>query len=176
MPKPTPMPSSSPIVIKPTQQASSIDSYEKGFLFEQYIRNLFNPDGFKLTKWRESKRYRPGYLPWDHSFPDLEIMFGDSRKYKFAVECKWREQFIDGKITWATDSQICTYQIFESQCRMPVFIAIGIGGEPSAPEKLFVTPLRNIEGYSEVFETDLIPFKRKPTSEFTYNKIQFKLF
>ncbi len=170
------MPTSSPIVIKPAQQTYQVDNYEKGFQFEQFIIKLFNPDGFKLTKYRESKKHTLETLPWDHSFPDLEIMFGNSRKYKFAVECKWREKFIDGKITWATERQICTYQIFESQCRMPVFIAIGVGGEASAPEKLFVTPLRNLERYTEVYEENLIPYKRKPTNEFDLDRVQFRLF
>ena len=47
-----------------------------------------------------------------------------------------------------------------------VFIAIGIGGEPSNPEKLFITPLDHISMYTEVFESHLIRYKRNPKQRF----------
>jgi hypothetical protein len=106
----------------------------------------------------------------------LELVFVGARHYRFAVECKWRKEFIAGKIEWAKDKQICVYEDFQHQNRIPVFIAIGIGGEPSNPEKLFVTPLDNISGSTEVYESELIPYKRKPTHRFFYNTVQLKLF
>jgi hypothetical protein len=137
---------------------------------------LFNKDNFRLIKWRKSEKLQDRDLLQDCRNPDLELIFGKYRKHHFAVECKWRERFLEEKITWASNNQICSYQDFENQCRIPVFIAIGIGGEPSRPEKLFVTPLRNIEMYSEVYEADLIPYKRKPTNKFFYDTVQLKLF
>ena len=74
-----------------------------------------------------------------------------------------------GKIRWADEHQIRSYKMFQYQTRISVFVAIGIGGEPDNPEKLFVTPLNNIYMHSELYETDLIPFKRKPTSKFYYD-------
>lgn len=59
---------------------------------------------------------------------------------------------------------------------MPVFIVIGIGGTQSNPEKLFVTPLDNIKTYVEVYEHQLIEYKRNPTHKFFYDTIQLKLF
>lgn len=162
--------------IKPVRQPTPINSYEKGQLFEQYIINLFNQNSFELNNWRKSERHKDNVLLKDCANPDLELIFGRYKKYRFAVECKWREKFIEGKITWASNYQICSYLDFENRCRIPVFIAIGIGGEPSMPEKLFVTPLRNIEMFSEVYETDLIPYKRKPTRKFFYDTVQLKLF
>jgi len=155
---------------------SSVDSFEKGRLFESYIIELFNEEYFKLIKWRKAQKTNDRLALLTSSYPDLELIFVGAKKYKFAVECKWRKEFVSGKIDWATDYQICSYESFENKFRIPVFVAIGIGGEPSNPEKLFVTPLRNICRYREVYETELIPFIRKPTHKFFYDTVQLKLF
>lgn len=162
--------------IQPVGQVATLDSYEKGKLFEQFIIQLFNQESFDLIKWRKSEKLDDEILLKDCANPDLELIFSRFKKYHFAIECKWREKFIEGKIKWASDNQIHSYQDFENRCRIPVFIAIGIGGEPSRPDKLFVTPLRNIETYSKAYEADLIPYKRKPTSKFFYDTVQLKLF
>src|ERR1051325_3799860 len=123
------------------KQNRRLDNYSKGLMFEQYIVDLFNKHFFYLKQWRKSKKFTSTILSLDHSFPDLEmeLVFTGKRKYRFAVECKWRSEFNDGKITWANDSQIHIYRKFQDQTRIPVFVAIGVGGEPSNPEMLFVT-------------------------------------
>lgn len=160
-------------------QKELLDNFEKGYAFESYITTLFNQHNFHRKKWRESRNPSDIGSLVDHSYPDLEIelVFTGIKKYRFAIECKWRAAFYNGKIKWArNDSQICTYQMFQDRVRIPVFVAIGIGGEPSMPEKLFVTPLVNICMNTYVSESDLIPFKRKPTHKFYYDPDQLKLF
>jgi hypothetical protein len=161
---------------QPTKQLSQLDGFEKGRAFENYIITLFNADSFKLLEWRKSEKILDGAFSFNHSYPDLELVFVGARRYRFAVECKWRKEFVDGRINWANSFQICSYEDFQNQKRIPVFIAIGIGGEPSNPEKLFVTPLCNIGMYTDVYESDLITYKRKPTRKFFYNTGQRKLF
>lgn len=153
------------------------DSYEKGYLFEKFVIGLFNERNFRRKEYRESKRIIEGttLLP-DHYYPDIELIFLGKKKYFFAVECKWRKSLQNGMITWAKEHQIRRYEEFQSCKRMPVFIAIGIGGEPYAPEKLFVTPFEKIKGSSQVFESDLIPYKRKPSHRFFFDTVQLKLF
>lgn len=151
------------------------DGFEKGRLFEEYIIRLFNEKHFKLMEWRKSEKICDGVFSLNHSYPDLELVFGYKR-HRFAVECKWRKEFIDGRINWATSYQIRSYEDFQKQNGIPVLIAIGIGGEASNPEKLFVTPLCNISLYTDVYECDLITYKRKPTRKFFYNIGQRKLF
>jgi hypothetical protein len=163
-------------ISQPTKQGSKTDSFEKGRLFEGYIIGLFNERHFKLIKWQKSEKIIDGLFSFDHSDPDLQIVFNGKKNCRFAVECKWRKDFIEGKISWANSYQICSYEDFEYRNRVPVFIAIGIGGEPFQPERLFVTPLCNISKYTEVYEFDLIPYKRKPTNRFFYDTVQLKLF
>ena len=159
------------------KQSKTEDGYEKGQRFERYIIDLFNKEFFHLKKWRKSEKFGT-IVPIDHMNPDLEmeLVFTGKRNYHFAVECKWQNKFYDGKIFWANDSKICAYRMFQDQVRIPVFVAIGIGGEPDNPEKLFLTPLNNIHMHNELYETDLIPFKRKPNHKFYYDVQQLKLF
>jgi len=159
-----------------TKQQTVQDNFDTGRAFEMYVINLFNEHSFHLKKWRESKKFDDTFSSLEHTYPDLELIFKGPKKYQFAVECKWRTEFLNGKIIWATDTQICSYRMFQDRVRIPVFVAIGIGGKPAGPEKLFVTPLNNICMHNEVFESNLIPFKRKPTHEFGYDIRQLRLF
>lgn len=153
------------------------DSYKKGYLFEQFVIKLFNEKKFKLHKHRKSKRLmKEASLSYKLSYPDLELIFLGKNKYFFAVECKWRNKPVNGLITWAKDHQIKKYNHFRLWQNMPVFIAIGVGGHPSNPEKLYITPLEKISGSSQIHESDLMPYKRKPTHRFFYDTVQLKLF
>ncbi|RYY54704.1 MAG: hypothetical protein EOO09_13235 [Chitinophagaceae bacterium] len=152
------------------------DSFRKGLEFEKYVIGLFNKENFKLIKHREAKIMEGRLLTADLAYPDLEMIFGKYSKHPFAVECKWRKSFQEGKINLATDFQIHSYINFEKAYHIPVFIAIGIGGLPSSPECLFVTPLRNIENMTEVYETDLIPYKKEIGRRLFYHPVQMKLF
>jgi hypothetical protein len=150
------------------------DSYVKGQMFEEYIIKLFNDRHFHLSRWRKAGQIDTLY--YDHSGPDLEFVFGRKWKYRFAVECKWRKKFHDGKISWANNEQRHHYLDFQYRTHTPVFIAIGIGGEPSNPAKLFVTPLQQLFNNLQVYEFELMPFQRRPKSRFFYDTIQLKLF
>lgn len=154
------------------------DGYEKGRLFEDYIIKLFNEQFFYLKKWRKAQKFISWPYQLDYWNPDIEmeLVFTGARKYRFAVECKWRKAFKDGKITWARRHQINSYLEFQNKMRIPVFVAIGIGGKPDSPEQLYLTPLNHIYMYHTLFETNLIPFKRKPTNRFYYDAQQLRLF
>jgi hypothetical protein len=162
--------------IPPANRKKSAYYYEQGRLFEEYIKDLFNQESFTLKRWRKSALIPPDTFISDISYPDLELIFMGKNNYPFAVECKWRRQFDDnGKIDWASEQQIAMYLHFERKRAMPVFIAIGVGGTPSNPKKLFVTPLCNLIRYPEVCEHQLINYKRKSTRRFFYDTVQLRL-
>jgi hypothetical protein len=160
----------------PPDEAKLADHYEQGRLFEEYVKNLFNEKSFKLKRWRKSALISPDTFISDISYPDLELVFVRENHYPFAVECKWRSNFdVNGKIDWAREDQIKIYLNFQKNSAIPVFIAIGIGNTPSDPEKLFVTPLKSICKYPEVYEHQLIRYKRKPARRFFYDTVQKRL-
>jgi Holliday junction resolvase len=159
-----------------SEQVYEPDSFQKGEHFETYIKMLFNQDHFHLKKWRKSGSIPKDTFILEYSYPDLELIFAGKNHYPFAVECKWRKQFYKGKINWATEDQISKYVDFQNKRTIPVFIAIGVGGIASNPEKLFVTPLCNLAEYPEVYEHQLIKYQRKPSRRFFFDTIQLKLF
>lgn len=118
----------------------------KGREFEDYVLELFNvrnDDTFVLKEWQGDK-ITGNVCPENNRNPDfvLECKAG-KRRHWFAVECKWRSRLIGNGI--ARDlfpaDKIDIYTRFSEERRMPVFIIIGVGGEPSYPESLFVIPL-----------------------------------
>jgi hypothetical protein len=107
------------------------DNFENGYAFEEFITKLFNERSFRVKQWLKAGK-RPDDLPWaDLTNPDLqmELVFTGARKYRFAVECKWRRECIDGMIKWAEVPQIYNYERFQRETGIPVFMAIGVGGE-----------------------------------------------
>jgi hypothetical protein len=60
------------------------------------------------------------------------------------------------------DIKLPIISTIKNQNRIPVFVAIGIGGIPSNPDRLFITPLDHIGMYTHVFESHLSHFKRNP--------------
>lgn len=161
---------------QPNSQIIYKDNFEKGHAFEVYITSLFKLDSFKIVDWRKARKIDDSHPFVDLQGPDLRMIFQGKEKYRFAVECKWRNDFHQGAIRWAKPHQIDNYKRFQYEYRVPVFIAIGIGGQPSQPQKLFVTPLYNIEHLTDVYESDLTPYKRKPTRRFFLDTRQRLLF
>ncbi len=154
----------------------SLKSFEKGRLFEEYVKSLFNPAGFNLKRWRKSEPQAVDTFNGELSYPDLELIFVGRKDRPFAVECKWRREFNKGRIKWAKDFQIAKYEEFQNKTAMPVFIAIGVGGTPKSPERLFVTSLVELSRCTYVCEAQLKRYNRNPRRKFYYDPRQMKLF
>jgi hypothetical protein len=152
---------------------------KKGDDFENYIVTLFNPkaERFLLKEWRSDKIADNGIYALSSHNPDLEFQYIDgSKSYAFAVECKWRSKFQHKEIDWAKPYQIQNYLSYQEKNKIPVFIAIGVGGKPSQPEQLFVAPLNEICMYPKLFESYLKKFNRNPSHNFYYNPAQSMLY
>lgn len=117
---------------------------EKGRAFEEFIVSMFSKDYYKIIEWRGDKYYNGRYAE-SNMLPDLELKL-KTKKHEvvFAVECKWRNEFYNGKIIWAKDYQLKNYKEYEAQTENKVFVIIGIGGEPRNPSSLYIVPLKDI--------------------------------
>jgi len=119
---------------------------EKGNAFEIFVRDKFDKKYFDVVRWNtDICRKRDEYIESD-SEPDLVIRY----KYKgkneqFAVECKYRKNTNRGKIVWSKYPQMSRYRKYQEENGYPVFVVIGLGGEPECPEKMFCIPLDEIE-------------------------------
>ena len=117
----------------------------KGREFEDYVLTLFNPhDGGELIlkEWQGDKSLGD-FQPENNRHPDLVFEYQGKG---FAVECKWRERLkrdLD-KDLFPAKSIEC-YRRFSQTRHMPVTIVLGVGGEPCAPEWLYLIPLEQID-------------------------------
>jgi hypothetical protein len=133
---------------QPVQKAGhpvQTESEKKGNDFEKFVIDRFDEAYFQLLEWRSDKIHN-GIYPLASLNPDLEYRF--TTRYDtmhFAVECKWRQEFKNDQLQWAKDSQLLNYRRFEHTARIPVFVIIGVGGSPSAPEEVYIVPLDRIQ-------------------------------
>lgn len=114
----------------------------KGREFEDYVLGLFHlHDGFILKEWQGDKTLG-NICPENNRLPDLVF---DYQGKGFAVECKWRAKlpYNINRDLFATD-KLAIYQHYSTDRSIPVFIVLGLGGEPSNPEQLYNIPLSEI--------------------------------
>lgn len=117
----------------------------KGREFEDYVLELFDireGGNFTLKEWQGDKTLGD-VCPESNRYPDF--VFSYQQSHCFAVECKWRERLTANieKDLFSSD-KLAIYQQFADERRMPVFIVLGVGGEPCQPELLYNIPLKEI--------------------------------
>lgn len=129
-------------------------AWEKGEEFEHYIVSLFDRRHFSIKEMRSDKG-ADGRFPESNRYPDLLLEY-KHRGECFAVECKWRSRWWSMKssaapyIEWTGAGEIKgkqkidIYRQYGREKGVPVFVAIGIGGEPSSPEELYIAPLERM--------------------------------
>lgn len=124
-------------------------SKEKGDSFENYVISKFSRKFFGLKDMRSDKGIK-GFYPESNQYPDLLFEYKPS-SVQFAVECKWRAEWWkrdDGEksIDWAGgDKKIQNYNEYAEKNNVPVFVAIGVGGTPDKPDKVFIAPLNALK-------------------------------
>ena len=135
---------------------------QQGNDFEDYIVQKFPKDYFILLEWRGDK-YINGFYSKSNLLPDLQLKTnrGDNAT-SFAVECKYRSNYVCNEINWSHDKQIENYKKYEIEKKINVFIALGIGGTAKSPNELFIIPLKDIH-YIYMSKEFLAKYKRANT-------------
>lgn len=151
----------------------------KGREFEDFVLELFDLNETKtysLLEWRGDKSLGD-ISPFSNSYPDFVLEYKEGRrKRKFAVECKWRTN-IPRRFTQPLflSEQIAHYQEYATEKGMDVFIILGVGGEPSIPEELYLIPLDSISmiqskpSLLKQFQREVVD-KWLSIEEFTYSR------
>lgn len=130
-----------------SDSAKTVTNEQKGRDFEIWVKDHFNQDFFNLKEWRGDK-YDKGTYAESNRYPDMEWEFHYDKENvteTFAVECKWRSDFYNGSIEWASEDNIAIYNRFAKERNMPVFVIIGVCGTPSAPREVYVVPLKALQ-------------------------------
>lgn len=138
-----------------------------GIEFERYVLHLFPPDEFSIVDYTKDVLKKMDVRVESDLNPDLEVRHIESDTV-FFVECKFRSGLYKGNLSWTRESQLERYNDFAFINEIPVFVVIGLGGEPASPKRMFCIPL------NEAFLTDLPKYlyetyERKPEIPFSWN-------
>ena len=115
----------------------------KGREFEDFVLELFDLSDkkvYSLIEWRGDKSLG-NISPVSNTYPDFVIEYSEGTfKKKFSIECKWRYS-ASRKNLMMQPEQFVRYQEYAHEKNIDVFIVLGIGGEPSMPEELYIVPI-----------------------------------
>ena len=136
-------------LIKPT-------SFLKGEDFEKCLRQkVFPQDKYDLVmKTHDFHENSQDYVE-SSLYPDY-LFRNKTNNHEFWVEAKYRESLYNGKIIWCKPYQFKRYQHLADD--LPVIIAVGFGGRPSNPEKIYLIPLEEIK-YNALYPNSLLDYE-----------------
>jgi hypothetical protein len=124
-------------------EANKPVGYVKGDEFELYVRTtLFPRDCYELLSKTHDYADNKGDYIASSKMPDFEFK-AKNNGIVFFVEAKYRSKYQDQVLEWCKSYQLKRYQ--EINNVTPVLIAIGLGGQPAAPEGLCLIPMKHIK-------------------------------
>lgn len=141
----------------------------KGHAFEEFIAKKLNANkNYVLKDWRGDK-YADGTFAESNLYPDLEFEVTKGKICKrFAIECKWRNNFTDGKLDLFKETQLTNYWRYSAEKNIPVFVAIGVGNSGNSPRELFILPLSKVKK-TWMYRSELQDYKLDSNRVIEYN-------
>ena len=162
-------PATQPQTPAKAQDAEEADNHAKGQAFEQYVVSRFGKKYWSINEWRSDKGVDGRYAESNMN-PDLEMKLKlKDGEHLVAIECKWRKSVpANGKVKWSYPEQIKRYNAYSQSKGIPVFVAIGLGGTPSAPAHLYMVPLSALKE-PQVGMSTLAQYEMKSDRQFFYD-------
>lgn len=140
---------------RPYRKNQNQSACNKGDDFENFVAKQFNNNSdYTVVSWTGDKMRKYDVYVESDSGPDLKIRHEPTQE-EFYIECKYRSNLQKGKYKWTNDEQRKRYLDFDSKNKEPFYIALGLGGSPSKPDKVYCVPLREaryVGLYPFVFE------------------------
>ena len=117
---------------------------QKGLMFESFVVSLMADKSlFRLLAWRSDKIVGDTYAV-ENLYPDLHVAHRlEHGEVDYFVECKYRT-------TWGKDGidlsgQFNRYHFHAKDHGKELFIALGVGGTPDAPDEFYLIPGRMVK-------------------------------
>lgn len=140
------------------------ESVEKGNDFEKYVGHLFDKRYFVFEQWSTDINRKHDTLVEADMGPDFVIRY-EPKGERFCVECKFRSALRDDKLNWTKVQQLERYKEYAKKNKLPFFVVIGLGGEPSYPDRMFCIPLDEAK-YTGLYPSVFERFERDPDKNF----------
>lgn len=131
----------------------NFESLLKGRLFEICIAEMLTKvSNFKLLEWTPDKGFGKKIFVASNLNPDFVV--ANSEGKKFSIECKYRGMFrkinrMSEAVSWSKVKQSDRYLQFSKDRNIPVWVALGIGGDAASPHLISIAPLKEITASSE---------------------------
>lgn len=151
-------------IMKVVDVLNEDECVEKGNDFEKYVANLFDDKYFSIVQWSTDITRKHDRFVESDAGPDLIIRYKPKNE-NFCIECKYRADLFEGKLQWSNPQQLGRYQTFAEEKGYPFFVAIGLGGKPSHPKRMFCIPLEEAR-YPGLFPSLFERFERDPEKSF----------
>jgi hypothetical protein len=131
------------------------ESYVPGDEFQSFVRKNLFPDShyILINKTHDYTANKRDFVESSKE-PDFKFKTRGSGK-EFYVEVKYRSKFHDGVIDWCKPFQLKRYQTINN--KIPVYVVIGIGGQPKAPYQISLIPMEHIR-FQRLYPTLLKKF------------------
>ncbi len=137
----------------------------KGKRFEKFIIEGFDEKQFTIVEQTHSHQTNSERYVESSMNPDY-ILRHNRSKSEFAVECKYRSSLDPkGMLNWSNPAQLSRYKAFAAKRKIPVYIAIGLGGVDTDPEDLFLIPLEEAK-FPALYPSQFKMFSRNPNTDF----------
>jgi hypothetical protein len=157
-----------PLEALTTEPKNTVDeSKQKGDDFERYIVENFESKYYKIMEWTSDKEANGKYVE-SNTNPDIVMQLEwKGQKHQFALECKYRQNYYKGGIEFSNIDQLNRYRKFAEERNLPVFMAVGIGGEAKSPKELFIIPLTQLDK-GTLTKSEIAKFYKNPETKFFY--------
>jgi hypothetical protein len=141
-------------------------NYHKGLLFERFIKNKFPEQDWVFVNYTKDLYKKFHQFVESDTNPDFQFRSRLTGK-NIAIECKYRSEYWVSKqwgegIHWSKD-QGDRYLRYARENNAPVYIAVGIGGNPKSPKVISFIPLDLIQKqYFYFIPKEVIERNQKP--------------
>jgi hypothetical protein len=105
-----------------------------GYEFERYMTDRIDPHKYRLVEWKKTDQkkfklstYTPGLI-FERKNAAVNARFG--------IACKYLEKISGESINIGKQAQ--------DETDKATFVALGVGGKPSAPESVYMIPVENV--------------------------------
>ncbi|MBU0758229.1 MAG: hypothetical protein KKF44_09235 [Nanoarchaeota archaeon] len=140
------------------KEAIKPEGYIKGDKFEDFILSLFSSsDLWVLIKRTQDYDHNSQMYEKKSLDPDFRFKHKVSNR-QINIECKYRSCLNKGMLEWCKPGQLQRYKEFDKYNN--TYIIIGLGGEPTGPDNLFLIKLSDVK-FEKLYPSYLKNFEVK---------------